>query len=126
MTGNIEFYNEINDKFFEVISEKIKLDSFGKVCISQIYNKTTAKVNSELLKEDEGIAGAIYNTVLQVEKMNNSYNSTYSQLKHLLPNCDFNDDELSEFSQEINEKAKEICINLCSQIYNNNTKEDVK
>lgn len=126
LTGNIGFYKEINDKFFEVISERIKKESFGKVCISQIYNKTTAKVDDYLLKEDDGIAGAIYKTVSNAENIEKAYNAAYSQLKQLLPNCDFVEDEVLEFSQEVKENAKEMCINLCSKVYNNNTNEDVK
>ena len=125
LTGNIDFYNEINDKFFEVISEKIKTESFGKVCISQIYNKTTAKVDEMLLREDEGISGSIFKTIVKSENIENAYATTYSQLKNLLSNCNFTDDEMLEFSQEVQEKAKENCINLCSQIYNY-SKEDVK
>ena len=126
LIGNVPFYNELNDNFFDIIAEKIKQDSFGKVCISEIRNNTTARVEEKLLLEDEGVAGTIYSALLETERVEKASDITFGQLKHLLTNCNFTQEELNDFSQEVKVKAKETCINLCSQIYNNDSKEDVK
>ena len=126
LVGSVSYYNELDDKFFEIISERIKSASYGKVCISQICNKTTAKVEDVLLKEDEGIAGSLYSTVVENDNVDFVYEKTLSKLNQLLGNCSYTEEEMNDFIQDVKEKAKETCINLCSQIYNNESKEDNK
>lgn len=126
LTGCVSFYNEINDKFFEVISERVKSSCFGRVCIADIVNNTTAKADACALEEDEGIAGALYKVVNNSQALEDAYRKTHEQMKHLLIKCNFDAEETAVFSQEVKNSARETCINLCSRIYNDESKEDSK
>ncbi len=124
LIGYVTFYNEINSNFFEIISDNIKVNSNGKIYISQIKNNLNAKVNEDVLKEDEGISGTLYNVIQNENNIKNVFEKTENKLKQLLQNCNFTEEEYNCFISEIEKEAKETCKNLCAQIYNNESKED--
>lgn len=124
LIGFVNFYNEITDEVVETICEKIKNDSCGKICISQINNNLISKVDDEALNEDEGIAGALYKTINTEENINLVFNKTEEQLKNLLNHCNFSAEEFELFKEEIKNKTKETSKNICTQIYNSADKED--
>ena len=93
LTGYVDYYNEITTEFYEIISEKIKNDSFGKICISTINNNTIAKVNNTELNEDDGIAGKLYKTIQDEKNIDISFDKTKETLKQLLNACIFSKEE---------------------------------
>lgn len=123
LTGYISYYNEINSEFFDIISEKIKNDSFGKICISTIKNSTIAKINSAELIEDDGIAGNLFKTIQDEKNIDISFNKTKETLKQLINACNFSQEEYELFEKEIKNTTKETCKNLCSLVYNNESNE---
>ena len=124
LLGFIEYYNEINSDFFEIVSEKIRIESKDKIYISEIKNNLISKVNEDNLSEDEGIAGKLYKTIQDKNNIQNAFNKTENQLKQLLQHCNFEEDEYKNFINEIEKEAEETCKNLCAQIYNNESKEE--
>lgn len=124
LIGCVNFYNEINNNFFEVLTEQIKNNFENKINISQINNNLTAKINDEALLEDEGIAGTLFKVINNSENIENSFNKIQENLKSLINNCNFSEEEYKQFCLEIKEKAKETSKSLCSHIYNNENGED--
>ena len=123
LTGYVNYYNEINTEFFDIISEKIKSDSFGKICISTINNNTVSKVNDTELNEDDGIAGQLYKTIQDEKNIDISFDKTEETLKQILNACNFSQEEYESFKKEVKNTTKETCKNLCSLVYNNESKE---
>ena len=111
LTGYVDYYNEITTEFYEIISEKIKNDSFGKICISTINNNTIAKVNNTELNEDDGIAGKLYKTIQDEKNIDISFDKTKETLKQLLNACIFSKEEYELFEKEIKKIIKEIIEN---------------
>ncbi len=124
LTGCIPFYNEIDSNFFEIISDNIKTNLNDRIYISQIKNNLNSKVNEDVLKEDEGISGTLYNVLEDENNIQKVFEKTENKLKQLLQNCNFTDEEYNCFISEIKQEAKETCKNLCAQVYNNESKED--
>lgn len=124
LTGYIDYYSEITPEFYEIVSEKIKNDSFGKICISTISNNTIAKVNETEIEEDDGIAGKLYKTIQDERNIDTSFDKTEETLKQLLNACNFSQEEYELFKKDIKNTAKETCKNLCSLVYNNESNED--
>lgn len=124
LTGQINYYNEITNDFFKIICEKIQNDSQGKICISQIQNNTIAKVDEQTLNEDDGIAGTLFKITRNKNNIETVLNSTIDKFKKLLPDCNLSNDEYENFVYEIKNETKEICNNLCTQIFNKSGKED--
>lgn len=122
-TGYVSFYSDINEEFYDVVSERIKNDFNNKVYISEIINETHSKTNENILREDDGISGEIYRTAND-ENIKNVIQSIENEMKNLLISCDFSEAEYQDFKDEILKHSKEECINLCSNIYYNETKEE--
>ncbi len=124
LKGFVDYYREINTEFFDTTREKIKANSNGKIYLSEIFNELVANINEDDLKDDEGMAGTLYRTIQENENIENSYTKIEEQLKHLLKDCNFSEEEYSFFETEIKNKSKESCKNLCMQIYKNESKKD--
>ena len=123
--GSILFFEELNEKFYNVLSEKIKIDFNSKIYISEIENNTIPKYDEETLKNDEGISGEIYKTINLPEiELQNTFNSIEKELKNILSNCDFTKEEYEEIKNNVIKNAKEECITICNKIYYNEMKED--
>ncbi len=118
LTGNIKFFKEINAEFYNVLSEKIKTDFSQKVYISQITNSTSAFVDEELLKEDEGITGEIYKTAGDENMLQSAFDNLDNAVKNAILNCNFSNEEYEIFVKTVKQNAKKECINLCNIIYN--------
>lgn len=125
LTGYINFYSEINSEFFEILSEKIKSEFYHKVYISEFQNETKPKIQEEYLKNDDGISGEIYKTLTD-ENILNVINliDSEKEFDNLISNCCFSEEEYQQLHKEITRKVKEECINLCSNIYYNEMKEE--
>lgn len=117
LTGLIDFYNEINEEFFTVLKDKLHTNFNNKINISQINNNTFSKIDNEALNADDGIAGALYKVINNNENTDKTFNNIEKELKHLLKDCYFNDEEYEMFKTEIKIKTKEKCKNLCSLVY---------
>ena len=124
LKGFVDYYRDINSNFFETIIEKIKIHSNGRIFISEIFNNLVANINEDELKDDEGIAGTLYKTIQENEFFEKSYEKLEQQLKHLLQDCHFTEEEYNLFKVEIEKKSKENCKNLCMQLYKNESKKD--
>ncbi len=121
--GCVKFYSEINEKFFNEIINKIKADFDEKVYISQITNSVVPLVDDNLLREDDGITGAIYNTFDNNEQLEIAFNSIEEQLKNVMLNCNFKEDEYETFKKQVLHSAKEEGISLCNSLYNTEREE---
>jgi DNA repair exonuclease SbcCD nuclease subunit len=124
LQGCVTFFSEINEEFYQTLIERIKTNFASRVYISQIKNSLIPKIDENLLKEDEGISGEIYKTVTNNDLVQEIYSKTIKQWQNLFPNCNFNDEEIENFTQNVIQSAKEECINLCSSLYNNESDED--
>lgn len=123
LTGNIEFFSEINEEFYNVLSERLKSDFNNKIYISEITNNTKPKTDEETLKEDDGIAGEIYRTIKN-ETTNEFFKTIETDLKSILPICDFSQEEYEKFKAEITKDVKDECLNLCNNIYYSENREE--
>ncbi len=118
LIGGISFFSEVNDEFFNVLTDKIKSDFLNKIYISQITNSTFAKIDEDTIKDDEGITGEIYKTINDSEVVLKTFEDVESSLKNVVSNCDFSNEEYEVFIQNIKQKVQKECLNLCSVIYN--------
>lgn len=123
LIGNINFFSEINENFFDVLSERVKNDFNNKIYISTIANNTKPKVDEKILKEDDGIAGEIFKTT-QESNITDYFQSIENDLKGIIPLCNFTQEEFIEFKKEIEIDIKEKCINICNSIYHSESHED--
>ena len=124
LTGLITFSSEINEEFYEKITEKIKSDTNNRVIISEITNKTNIKYNEEMLCADEGISGKIYNTVKNPNKTEKIYAKVAKELEKMLKRCDFSDSAQELLSKEITNSAVQKCLNIANSIYESEYKEN--
>lgn len=124
LKGFVDYYREINSEFIETIIEKVKANSNGKIHISEISNNLIANINEDELKDDEGMAGTLYKTIQEDGIFVKSYEKLEQQLKHLLQDCNFSEEEYTAFKTEITNTSKENCKNLCMQLYKNESKKD--
>ena len=124
LKGSINFFSEINDEFYNVLTEKIKTDFSNRVYISRITNSLLAKVDDDVLKEDDGITGEIYKTINDDEVIHNAYCLVEDAIKNFMLNCDFMDEEYNSFVRDVKQQVKEECLNLCSVIYKSEDKEE--
>ncbi len=120
ITGCSTCFDEINEEFFNVLSEKIKSDFQGKVYISQPECNISPKIEDEVLKEDTGISGEIYRTAVNEDVLQKLFASVENSIKIPIANCNFTEDEYNKFKIKVINEAKEKCKNLCSLIYENN------
>ncbi len=123
LIGHINFFSEINENFFDVLSERVKNDFNNKIYISTIANNTKQKVDEKILKEDDGIAGEIFKTT-QESNITDYFQSIENDLKGIIPLCNFTQEEFIEFKKEIEIDIKEKCINICNSIYHSESHED--
>lgn len=119
ITGCCSCFSEINDNFFETLSDKIKSDFMGKVYISQAECGISPKIEDNILLNDKGISGEIYRTVENETLLLNSFNSVEETIKNLIDNCNFTGEEYKKFKENVINSTKEECKNLCSIIYEN-------
>ncbi len=124
LTGNIEFYDEINDEYYKTITEKIKDIFSSKIYISDINNETNPKIDENILKNDDGISGEIYRTA-DNENINESFNKAQADFSNIISYCKFTDEEYSQFKTELYEEIKKSLINLANNVYFNENKEDI-
>lgn len=124
LKGFVDYYRNINSEFYETTIEKIKLNSNSKIHISEIFNNLVANINEDELKEDEGMSGTLYRTIQENDFFVKSYDKVEQQLKHLLQDCNFSEEEFASFKTDITSKSKESCKNLCMQLYKNESKKD--
>ena len=123
LNGNICFYSDINEDFYNTIAERIKNDFNNRVYISEISNETRPKINEQIIKEDDGISGEIYRTIDE-NNLNTAIENIEKNFKNILLQCNFTEKEYKEFKEEIKNQAKEECINLCNIIYYNEIKQE--
>ncbi len=123
LIGETTFYDELIKNNFNVINSiKEDLDSeLGfRLSISDIVNKTTAKVHMEELKADMGIIGEIIKTTGNQEVtehvMKQLENKYLNEIKN---NFNIQDAEFEQIKEEITNTAKQTCISICSKLYNN-------
>ena len=124
LTGYTKFYSELNDELFNVIADKIKTNSYNKIYISQIINETIPNIDENILKEDEGIVGKVYNTAINQDSIQKVYSETEEKYRNLIASCNFIQQDYNSFAQNILQKSKEECLNLCSFLFESESKED--
>ena len=125
LTGNVKYIDEINDMFYSSVSERIKEEFNQKIYVSNFYNKLIAKVDEQLLKEDDGIVGEIYNVLQQDDNIDFSFAKVQKQLKSIISDCDFDEYEFENLKAEIISESKEKCLNICNIVYNNENSEAI-
>ena len=125
LTGNVKYIDEINDTFYSSVSERIKEEFNQKIYVSNFYNKLIAKVDEQLLKEDDGIVGEIYNVLQQDDNIDFSFAKVQKQLKSIISDCDFDEYEFENLKVEIISESKEKCLNICNIVYNNENSEAI-
>ena len=116
LTGMVCFYDEINEQFFSVLSERLNNQTQGKICISQINNNTSIKADLEAIISDEGIAGEIYKTIQNDDNMTSFFNSVQNSLQKLVSDCNYSEEEKQKLQVEVLNSVKENCINICGSI----------
>ena len=124
LTGCTKFYSELNDEIFSVIADKIRTNSYNRIYISQIINGTIPNIDENILKEDEGIVGKVYNTAINQAIIQEVYSETKEKYKNLIASCNFTKQDYNSFAQNILQKSKEECLNLCSFLFEPESKED--
>ena len=124
LTGCTKFHSELNDEFYNVIADRIKTNSYNKIYISQIINETIPNIDENILKEDEGIVGKVYNTAIDQDIIHKLYSETERKYKNLIDSCNFAQQDYNSFTQNILKKSKEECMNLCSFLFESESKED--
>ncbi|MCD7879497.1 MAG: DNA repair exonuclease [Candidatus Gastranaerophilales bacterium] len=124
LLGKINFYNELNEKFYTETAERIKSEFLDRVCISKITNLITAMIDEDTLKNDEGITGELYKVLQDSEVTERLFKETENQFKTQIYNCCFSDEEYNIFKQAVLNTAKEEGISICADIYNNGKKEE--
>ena len=123
LSGNICFYSDINEDFYNTLSERIKNDFNNKIYISEISNQTHPKTEEKILNDDDGISGEIYRTI-DDNNLDSVIEKIEKDFKNILLQCNFTKTEYNEFKEEIKEYSKEECINLCNIIYYNEIKQE--
>ncbi len=124
LTGCTKFYSELNDEIFSVIADKIRTNSYNRIYISQIINGTIPNIDENILKDDEGIVGKVYNTAINQAIIQEVYSETKEKYKNLIASCNFTKQDYNSFAQNILQKSKEECLNLCSFLFESESKED--
>lgn len=124
LTGCTKFYSELNDEIFSVIADKIRTNSYNRIYISQIINGTIPNIDENILKDDEGIVGKVYNTAIDQDIIQKLYSETERKYKNLIDSCNFAQQDYNSFTQNILKKSKEECMNLCSFLFESESKED--
>ena len=124
LTGCTKFYSELNDEIFSVIADKIRTNSYNRIYISQIINGTIPNIDENILKDDEGIVGKVYNTAIDQDIIQKLYSETERKYKNLIDSCNFTKQDYNSFAQNILQKSKEECLNLCSFLFESESKED--
>ena len=76
------------------------------------------------MKEDEGIVGKVYNTAINQDIIQKVYTETEEKYKNLIASCNFIQQDYNSFAQNILQKSKEECLNLCSFLFESESKED--
>ena len=76
------------------------------------------------MKEDEGIVGKVYNTAINQDIIQKLYSETEEKYKNLIASCNFTQQDYNSFAQNILQKSKEECLNLCSFLFESESKED--
>lgn len=124
LSGNIKFYKDINQDFFNIISERIKEESSYKIYITQIINSTKFLIDENSISEDTGISGEIYKIILDNSILEKAFKDINIELNSIISKCNFNDNEFNTFKEEIINKTKKECLNLCSNILDNESNEE--
>ncbi len=123
LVGNIDYYGEINEEFYNKLSDRIKTEFDEKICISQIYNNTSVKTDIELIRSDEGITGTIFKIMQDDKNREESFQIVRNKLNKLLEKCNFSDEDYNELNKNINQEVKKHCLNICNAVYNRENKE---
>ena len=76
------------------------------------------------MKEDEGIIGKAYNTAINQDIIHKIYSETEEKYKNHIAYCNFTQQDYNSFAQNILQKSKEECLNLCSFLFESESKED--
>ena len=124
LTGCTKFYSELNDEIFSAIADRIKTNSYNRIYISQIINETIPSIDENILKEDEGIVGKVYNIAINQDIIQRVYSETEEKYKNFIASCNFTQQDYNSFTQNILKKSKEECMNLCSFLFESESKED--
>ena len=124
LKGCVKFFHDINDELENIIVERIKINFNGKIYISQITNETIPFIDETILNEDDGIAGELYKTAINQEIIKEKYFELKTKYKNFIDSCNFLPQDYKYFYETIVQKAKDECINLCSSIYDIDSKED--
>ena len=113
----------LTDRFTEEL-DRIKTNSYNKIYISQIINETIPNIDENILMEDEGIVGKVYNTAINQDIIQKVYSETEEKYKNLIASCNYTQQDYNSFAQNILQKSKEECLNLCSFLFESESKED--
>lgn len=117
LSGITSLYGNINDNFFNEISDRISESFNQKICISQINNKCEPRIDNEILKNDDGISGELYRTAnndLITDEIMSGYDKDFASV---IEKCEFEEDEYNLFKNAVKKSAKEDCVNISSLIY---------
>lgn len=117
LTGFTSFYEEINEEFFDSVSQRIPDDFAKRVYIEKITNETEIRIDKSQLCDDRGIVGEIMKTLSDENLRDMLYEETLKTLKNVTDKCEFSQDDLLALKEIISEEAKESCISFCSSVY---------
>ncbi|MBQ8886175.1 MAG: DNA repair exonuclease [Candidatus Gastranaerophilales bacterium] len=108
LVGCVSFYSLINNQFYEDIFERIQTYSSFEVYISQIENLTTPRIDDEVLKNDDGIAGELYHLLENEEDLQTIYSKVFDDVGKVCSST-LNKDEILYLVQQ---EAKKLCSNI--------------
>ncbi len=117
LSGITSLYGDINDNFYNGISDKISESFNQKICISQISNKCEPRTDNDILENDDGISGELYRTAyndLISDEIISGYDKEFAAV---LEKCEFDEKEYDLFKNAVKKSAKEDCVNISSLIY---------
>ena len=118
LEGLSDFYDKLNDEFYNEVVQRVKLQFDNKIVISKIENNSSPRVEENILKSDDGIIGELYKVINDENELNNIYNQVYEKLKKEISLCSLKNEEYEEFKNQVIKASKDSCINICNNVYN--------
>lgn len=123
LTGSVKYYSEINQSFFDTVSEKVRDNTNNFVYISEIINNTIPQISPETLEADDGISGEIYRAVTQ-DNINNALLSIEDEFKNIIKQCHFDDSEIEEMNKIIAQSVNNKCLDIANSVYYNEMRDE--
>ena len=123
LIGRVNYYSDINQNFFETISEKVRDNTNNFVYISEVINNTIPEFSPENLNSDDGISGEVYRCISQ-NNIDNAILSAEDEFKNIIKQCYFDDNEISEMNKIIAQSVNNKCLDIANCVYYNEMRDE--